>query len=91
MAEETQLAFYMCVRNGGPLFEDDAPMIFEDGGDALDVLEDQGDEEAIVAEIALETMVLRLRGAGIGQVFYKPIAEPAFVLDLDTFAGMNGA
>lgn len=87
MDQETQLAFYMCLKNGGPLFEGDAPMIFEDGGDAFAVLEEQGDEEAIVAEVSAETAVLRFREAGIGQVFYKPVAEPGFVLDLDTFAG----
>ncbi|MDP9476341.1 MAG: hypothetical protein M3R38_11795 [Actinomycetota bacterium] len=87
MAEETQLAFYMCLKDGGPLCEGDAPMVFEDIVDADAVLHEVGDEEGIVAEVELETIALRLRDAHIKQVFYTPTAEPGFVMDLDTFAG----
>ena len=89
MAEEIQLAFYMCIKDGGPLCERDVPIVFEDGDDATDVLHASRDEEAIVAELKAETIVHRLRGADIKQVFYKPAAEPGFVMDLDTFTGKS--
>lgn len=61
---------YMCMKDNGPLYQDDAPMVFEDVADAGDVLQEVG--EGFVAEIEPGVIVSRLRDAGIEQVYYQP-------------------
>ncbi len=71
-AEKRGRVVYMCLKDGGPLCAGDAPMVFDDIEDAEEALYDARDEEAIVAEIKLETVVHRLREAGIEHVHYQP-------------------
>ena len=70
MPETNEPALFMCVKDGGPLYQGDAPMVFEDAGDAQEVLDGVG--EGFVAEIEPGMIVHRLREAGITHVYYQP-------------------
>lgn len=76
--QQVPQVLFMCLKDGGPLYQGDAPMVFEDPGDALAVIEEleeeleEGLQEGIVAEIKPATIVKRLRDAGIAKVHYQP-------------------
>ena len=61
---------FMCLKDGGPLYQGDAPMVFEDPEDAADAVDGAG--EGVVAEIESATIVKKLRDAGITQIYYQP-------------------
>ena len=74
-AEAARLAervVFMCLKDGGPLCERGAPLVFEDVEDAHDALRDARDEEGIVAEMDLGMVIRRLKEEGIGRVHYQP-------------------
>ncbi len=63
-------SLFMCLKDGGPLYQGDAPMVFEDVDDASEVLDDVG--EGFVAELNPYVIQETLRGAGIAHVYYQP-------------------
>lgn len=63
---------YVCIKDDGPLYHDDMPMVFGDPADATDALVDPEDESEFVAGIKLETVVKRLEAAGVEYVYYQP-------------------
>ena len=64
------MTLYMCMKDNGPLYQEEAPMVFEDVADAFDVMEGVGDGDVVKIEPAM--IVDRLRAGGIEQVYYQP-------------------
>ena len=80
---------YMGMNEGGPLFQGDNLLVFEDRDDAWRAVV-EADQDASVVEITPERVVLRLRQGGFGRVAFVPTGGDATSMGLEVFLGRAG-